>query len=366
MTLVRCFCFCVLLILSDVAASKDARGEQAAPDSVDAIAGLAKQFDKHPLIMLGEQHRNAQQHVFLRKLVRDPAFICRANDIVIEFGNARLQHVADAYVAGETVTEAQMQSMWRETEVMFAWNSPVYREFYETVRDINEKRICPHPIRLLLGDPPVDWSLVKTVEDFKRLEDRDVFFAGVVEREVLAKKRRALLISGSLHALRQMPKEEGTGFEGPNVVQIIERKHPGTLFTVATVPSEAAAETMKMGAPPSFRVVRGTDLENADFGMIAPAWTATPVFVNGKHEWKLDPAKQWPRMGKVVDGVLYLGGDDTKLFPPPEIYLEPVYQQQLRHRAAIIKEYNGQDFMPVLDDLIKEAHAAKPERLPGG
>ena len=364
MTLARCFCLCLALILSGNTASKDAGGEQAAPDSAAAMAGLAKQFDKHPLIMIGEQHRNVQQHVFLRKLIRDPAFICKANDIVIEFGNARLQNVADAYVAGETVTEAQMQSMWRETEVMFAWNSPVYREFYETVREINEKRICPHSIRLLLGDPPVDWSLVKTVEDFKRLEDRDVFFADVVEREVLAKKRRALLISGSLHALRQMPKEEGTGFEEPNAVQIIERKHPGTLFTVATVPSQAAAETMKMGPPPSFRVVRGTDLERADFGMIAPAWTATPVIVNGKHEWKLDAAKQWPRMGKVIDGVLYLGGDETKLFPSPTIYLDPVYQQQLRHRAAIIKEFNGQDFMPVLDDLIREAQSGKTESHP--
>ena len=363
MTLARCFCFCVLLIVSDGAASKHARGDEPAP-SAATIAELAKLFDKHPLIMIGEQHRNVQQHVFLRKLIRDPVFICRANDIVIEFGNARLQHVADAYVAGETVTEAQLQSMWRETEVMFAWNSPVYRQFYETVRDINEKRVCPHPIRLLLGDPPVDWALVKTVEDFKRLEDRDIFFAGVVEREVLAKKRRALLISGSLHALRQMPKDEEGGFSEPNVVQLIERKHPGLLFSVASVPSQAAAETMKMGPAPSFRVVRGTDLERADFAMIAPAWTATPVIVNGKHEWKLDAAKRWPRMGKVIDGVLYLGGDETKLFPPPAIYLDPVYQQQLRQRAAIIKEFNGQDFMPVLDDLVKEAQAGKTESHP--
>jgi hypothetical protein len=42
------------------------------------------------------------------------------------------------------------------------------------------------------------------------------------------------------------------------------------------------------------------------------------------------------------------------VFPSPAIYLEPVYQQQLRQRIAIIKTFNGQDFMPVLDDLVKE------------
>lgn len=319
-----------------------------------AIAEIAKQFDKHPLIMIGEWHRNVQQHVFLRELIRDPAFICRTDDIVIEFGNARLQDVADAYASGQDVTEAQLQSMYRETEVPFTWNSPVYRQFYETVREVNAKHTCAHPIRLVLADPPIDWSKVKTLKDFHPFEDRDGYFAEVVEREVLARKHHALLIAGEPHALRKMPKDDKEGLSEPTVAQLIERKHPGLLFSVALVTNQAAAETMKMGPPPSFRVIRGSELEHADFGMIAPAWTATPVVVNGKHEWKLGAAKSWPRMGRVVDGVLYLGGDETTLYPSPTIYLEPVYQQQLRERALIIKEFNGQDFMPVLDDLVAE------------
>lgn len=324
-----------------------------------AIAELAKQFDRHPLIFIGEWHRNAQQHVFLRELIRDPVFICRADDIVIEFGNARLQDVADTYASGGSVTEAQLQSMYRETEVPFTWNSPVYRQFYETVREVNEKHLCAHPVRLLLGDPPIDWSRVKTPEDFKPFEDRDGFFASVVEREVLARKHRALLIAGIPHALKKMPKDEQDGLPEPSVAQLIERKHPGEVFSVALVTTPAAAKAMKMDPPPSFRVVRGTELEHADFGMIAPAWTVAPAIVNGKHDWKLGPAKSWPRMGAVVDGVLYLGGDETRVFPSPAIYLEPVYQQQLRQRIAIIKTFNGQDFMPVLDDLVKEGEYAE-------
>jgi hypothetical protein len=64
-------------------------------------------------------------------------------------------------------------------------------------------------------------------------------------------------------------------------------------------------------------------------------------------------------MGNVVDGVLYLGGDQTRAFPSPSIYLDPVYQAELRKRAAIIKAYNGQDFGVILDDLIKGAQAAE-------
>jgi hypothetical protein len=60
--------------------------------------------------------------------------------------------------------------------------------------------------------------------------------------------------------------------------------------------------------------------------------------------------------------VLYLGGDQTRAFPPPLIYLDPAYQAELRKRAAIIKAYNGQDFGAILDDLVKEAQSADKPR----
>ncbi len=327
-----------------------------------AIADIAKIYDTHALIFIGEWHRNAQQHVFLRELVRDPKFICRTDDIVIEAGNARLQPIADRWSAGEPVSEAELVSMYRETIVMFAWNAPMYRAFYETVREVNMKHTCPHPVRLVLGDPAFDWAKIDNVEQLKAVPDRDQFFADVVDREVLAKKHRALLISGALHALRSYPKREpgdDSGYSEPSAAQLIEKKHPGALFIVGLVTTPAAAGKMKMPPPPSFRIVKGSALETLNFSIIAPAWDAKPVIVNGKHDWELTDSNAWAPMGNVVDGVLYLGGDETRVFPPPSIYLEPVYQAQLRKRAAIIKEYNGQDFGVILDDLIKEAQDAE-------
>jgi hypothetical protein len=338
----------------------------SAEPSSDAIAGLAKVYDSHPLIFIGEWHRNAQQHVFLRQLIADPRFLCRTDDIVIESGNARLQPIADAWASGEEVSEADLVSMYRETEVPFAWNAPMYRQFYETVREVNAKHLCPHPVRLVLGDPPFDWAKVETADDLKKVEDRDRFFAKIVEREVLSKKHRALLISGALHALRKYPKRSAgeDGFDEPSAAQLIEKKHPGSLFIVALVTNSAAAETMKMPPPPSFRVLRGSPIAKLNFGIIAPAWNAKPVVINGKHDWELSDSDAWASMGKVVDGVLYLGGDETRAFPSPSIYLEPVYQKELRRRIRIIKAYNGQDFEPILDDLIKEASANGKQEAP--
>jgi hypothetical protein len=331
----------------------------AAPPSDDAIAGLAKVYDSHPLIFMGEWHRNAQQHVFLRRLIADPRFLCRTDDIVIESGNARLQPVADAWASGQDVSEADLVSMYRETEVPFAWNAPMYRQFYETVREVNSRHLCPRPVRLVLGDPAFDWAKIESADDLKKVEDRDAFYTGVVEREVLAKKHHALLISGALHTFRKYPKRAPgeDGYGEPSAAQLLEKRHPGSLFIVALVTTPAAAETMKMPPPPSFRVLRGTRLAKANFSMIAPAWDAKPAIVNGKHDWELIDSNGWAPMGQVVDGVLYLGGDETRAFPPPSIYLEPVYQKELRRRIRIIRAYNGQDFEPILDDLIKEASA---------
>lgn len=358
-----------MLVHADVAAILSlalSAAAQAAP-SGGAIADIAKQYDEHPLVMIGEWHRNVQQHVFLRELISDPAFICRTDDIVIEFGNSRLQPIADAWASGKDVSETELQSMWRETDVMFAWNSPVYRQFYETVREVNQKHTCPHPVRLVLGDPPIDWSKITTAKEFEPFGERDEFFAGLVEREVLARHHHALLVSGELHALRKLPpheKGDDGGFSEPTVVQLIDQRHPGALFTISMVTTPSAAQALKMGAPPSFRTVHGSELEHADFGLIAPAWKATPIVVNGKHDWKLDPSNRWPSMGDVVDGIVYLGGDETRIFPSPSVYLEPAYQQQLRKRAAIIKEYNGQDFLPILDDLVEEAEQAAKAAVP--
>ena len=58
-------------------------------------------------------------------------------------------------------------------------------------------------------------------------------------------------------------------------------------------------------------------------------------------------------MGDVVDGLLYLGGDSS-LFPSPTIYLDAAYAKELRRRAAIIKQETGQDFVAVVDDLVRE------------
>jgi hypothetical protein len=314
----------------------------AQPDSsAAAIAQIAKQFDEHPLIMIGELHRWEQLHAFMREMIRNPEFVCRADDVVVEFGNSRLQPLADRYAGGEEVTDAELQSLWRETAVPLTWNSPVYRQFYETVREINQKHLCSHPVRIVLADPPMDWSAIKNAKEYASWVERDESYAEIVEREVLAKHHRAFLIAGQFHVVKQTSEGDD---DGPRAAQLIERKHPGALFVIVAAPP-TVAQSMHLEPAPSFKIVRGSSLQNTDFSMIAT----------------MNPDKKWPPTVDVIDAVLNVG-EQTFVDPSPKIYLDPVYQRELRRRAAIIKEFSGQDFALAIDELVNEASKAGEEQ----
>src|SRR5258708_4822250 len=173
------------------------------PKPQDPVNGIVKLFDTYRIVMLGEIHECRQQYDLLRQLVAAPGFAERVNDIVVEFGNARYQNVVDRYIAGEKVPLEHIQRAWRDPVGALGPVSPVYGEFYAAVRAVNAKLPKQRRLRVLLGDPPIDWDQVRSREEIALfLPFRDEYYAGVVRQEVLAKKRKALLIMGSGHFRR--------------------------------------------------------------------------------------------------------------------------------------------------------------------
>jgi hypothetical protein len=180
----------------------------------DPVQGIITLFDTYRIVMLGEIHESKQEYDLLRKLVATPGFSDRVNDIVMEFGNARYQDVVDRYIAGENVPLAQVQKAWQDTVGALGPASPVYGEFYAAVRVANLKLPKDRRMRVLLGDPPIDWSQVQTREDIGPfLPFRDSFYASVVRYQVIAKKRKALLIMGEGHFRRNNGRPAGVESE---------------------------------------------------------------------------------------------------------------------------------------------------------
>jgi hypothetical protein len=105
---------------------------------VDSLLAL---FADTPIVAFGERHGSRNEHRVLQALVCDRRFADVVDVIIVEFGNARLQDVIDRYVGGDDIDADELATIWRETtQRSGVWEAPVYRQFFDIVRSVNQGR----------------------------------------------------------------------------------------------------------------------------------------------------------------------------------------------------------------------------------
>lgn len=261
---------------------------QTEPRPQHAITAVLAAFRRYPLVAIGEVHALREQHRFFHDLIRHPDFPNSVNDIVIEWGNARHQPVLDRYIAGEDVPTADLRAVWRDHSAspVGPWDAEVYEEFFEVVREVNTKLPPGRRLRVLAGDPPVDWSGPDT-ERVRLTQQRDKHFAEVVVKEVLQKKRTGLLLIGVMHVRRGLkpnpatPVQFAPEFARANVTKHLEASHPGCLYVILphdgvagnANPSvrEALEAAMKDWPKPSIVPLKGSSIGRTDASHFIPA-----------------------------------------------------------------------------------------------
>jgi hypothetical protein len=314
-------------------------------ERVDPYDVVLDALETHQLVALGEFHLCQEYHDFLQALLLQPALPAKIDDIVVEFGNALYQDIADRFVLDlEPVSDAELSQIWRNTiGGRTYWDAPVYEQFFRTVRAVNRGLPEHERIRVLLGDPPVDFSAIQSAADADELPapgERDTFFADVVEGEVLAEGRHALLIAGADHLRRGESTNDNP--EQGNAGTLLSREHADELFVIDPLPfnerdGEDAhdwVETALESWPrPSMALIDGTWLaaQPIDYRALEPDLT----------------------FGDQVDAVLWLGPDTTLTASQadPEIYRSGDYASELARRSAILSEIEGQPVDYVAEGL---------------
>lgn len=185
-------------------------------------------FDDHPLVALsdGSGHGQLETRDFFNTLIRDDRFSSTVHNIVIEFGNARYQAVMDRYCAGESVTRDELRHAWEDTtQANETWLAPIYEQMLAEVRSVNERLPPERRIRVLLGDPPIDWSVVISPADDDMNDWRDAHAAHVIEQEVMRRHERSLILFGGAHLSRKVIF--------PNsLIHLLDSRFPGQTFVV--------------------------------------------------------------------------------------------------------------------------------------
>lgn len=189
------------------------------------------------------------------------------------------------------------------------------------------------------------------------LEQRDPHYAKVVEDEVLAKGRKALLIAGDGHFARQSIRPmDHTG-------RLIEKRRPKSLFVIIShldflERNEELEPRLASWPKPSLAILKGTWLGALDASLtmrILKSRDGGKCIYNPYGETLLEDA---------ADAYLYLGHSDslTISLPSPDIFRDEVYVKELKRRFKIL----GQDFDPAphLAFLMRKSSKKFDIRLP--
>ena len=324
-----------------------------APTVRPAIDGILAAFEKHPLVGLGDMHGMAQQEDFFVTLIRDPRFAKEVGNVVVEFGTATHQDILDRYINGGNVSYAELRSVWSD---VVGWIPTVtglgYVNFFVQVRTINLSLPPEQRVRVWLGEPVIDWSKVKTREDFiPAISQRDSYPAAIIKREILAKGKRALVIYGGAH----FDNPDMRAILGPAKVlgTLVEEDYPNAFFIVLPywgfvqkACSAAFEQTYRDWPTPALAFpVRGSTIEDA---LRKPGCHASPpgaIFnMPNKTEAELAEirakvaiAEEDMLSGMNGDALLYLGPAATLTRTPqePSIYLDAAYRAEINRRNQI-------------------------------
>ena len=296
------------------------RGDDPRPE--DATTAILAAFDRYDVVGMGAAHSDEEQDDLVLALVRHPSFPLKVNDIVVECGNSKYQALLDRYIAGDDVPIADARQVWRNTTVLMCGLSGFYDRLFPAVRDLNRGLPADRRLRVLAGDPAVDWSAGDRATVLRGPgSDRDASIASVMTTEVLAKHRKALMLFGAGHLFH----DDGRG----TAVNAYEKTYPGRTFVITTHDGFAAFFDMDRGhrlearmrtwPTPSIVLLRGSWLADLDL----------PYFM-----WPFPKRMAGKAITDLADAYLYLGPGTSRTYEktPATILDDADYIAELSRR----------------------------------
>jgi hypothetical protein len=276
---------------------------------VDAVRGLVTAFQAHPVVIIGEAHWLRPAGDFYVSLVRDPSFQENVQDLVVEFASRNSQSLLDRYISGADVPLEDLRWIWRNTTKVSAWESPIYSELLAAVREVNKNLPPARRLRVLASDTAIDWNKVRTHEDWAALGDNNLSISDVINREVLAKKRHALVILGGNHVTKP-----GNRYGGPNTTTRVEAAYPGSTYVVLLYGAQTG----------------GWDDHATEDLLHTPRLNAPTLYGLAGSPLAKSP------LSRYTDALLYLGPREslTMAFPLRES-IEPEYLKEIDRRSMI-------------------------------
>lgn len=309
----------VVLVAGGIVQARRADGSQGE----DAVAHIRWALEQYPVVLVDEgNHQAGEPHELLRRILSDTRVMESLDVIIVEFATATHQDVLDAFIQGKDVPFDELSRVWRDTSTspITPWDSPIYLQLLETVREANRVLPPEKKVRMLAGDPPVDWSSIETKDDFERaIQPRDPYAAQVAIEQAFELGKRVLVVYGGGHLMR-LPL--GPGDLRNPLTSYILAEHPGAAWVVKFMwPVRAGL------ADRTDELVPGHAYRTADHwsgSSPAPAlFEGTRSLVidpgTGERSWQEVPLYDGHAVRDIYDALIYLGREDQWTVVPSEL-----------------------------------------------
>jgi hypothetical protein len=156
---------CLLLLLIVGAQTIGAHASAAEPQVTGGVDGILAAFDQYPIVAIGDVRNVQQLGDFYSSLIRHPDFTTQVGNIVLDVGNAQHQDMVDRYLAGEEISNEELQGIWMFNIDFGSISGPttgmMYQQLLTTIREVNQTLPVDQRIRVLLGNPRLDPSVVQ-------------------------------------------------------------------------------------------------------------------------------------------------------------------------------------------------------------
>jgi hypothetical protein len=316
----------VMLVASAAVAAQGPAPVLPAP--VEPITAILDAFRTHEIVAISDPHGNVQLQAFLLSLIRDARLPGAVNDIVIETLSSRYQDAIDRFVRGEDVSRDLLRKAWEDHTV--PGTGAQVEDMIRAVRAVNASLGGDRKLRLIAGDPPIDWDNITSAQDHRRwIELRDTYPADLIRRQVLERGRHAVVIYGQGHLQRRqiVSNYDMSTWQAQTIVSLLEHDAGVRVFNIWTLLDKNAElpEGVASWRVPSLAIMQGTTLGAADFGRYSRGLGDGTRFAvrsargaGAAYQLVPLPREEWKtmRMEDQFNALLYLGAPSSMTDEP--------------------------------------------------
>jgi hypothetical protein len=283
----------------------------------DAEEYILQMFNHHNIIGLGEgEHHLLDSHLFFQKLLDNKKIQETIDIVIVEFANASHQDILDKYIFGEEVSIDELQKIWRESTqcINRFGEATIYFELLQKIRNVNFTLASNKKIRVLGGDPPIDWSLICSLADYLKINiKRELFAANSAIEYGVKLSKKVLMIYAESHLTKISDKSRKDFLSKINdksikdlwtITHDVNSKYPDTMRVVAILNPRKLQLSKKTKNWPLHSVV---DLEKDEIGNLPAVNYFTQSFDKNGQVILFDGHK----IKELFDAFLYIGQSEN-------------------------------------------------------